>query len=161
MRVLLFLLVMPVWAQQVRLPFVGPPPAARQAPTQRFPRGLGFWSGGYWGGSWNSAPAQVPTPAPAPPAPVLVSSSLYQADRAQPVMREYGSLPAPTTASSPAAVVAFTDGRVEPVLAYWLKGEEFVYIAVGDIVRRVPLTSVDLGRSEGLNRQSGVVFRLK
>src|SRR5689334_9436772 len=126
MRPLLFLLVLPLWGQvQARLPFRGPAPAARPAPLPRYRGGfgLGYWGGGYWG-----SPSVISMPAPAPPepkAPVLVSSSLYQPDRAQPVLREYGALPVAVAASSTAAVVAFRDGRVEPVLAYWVSGNEF------------------------------------
>ena len=74
-------------------------------------------------------------------------------------MREYGSLPAEPT-SSEVALVAFRDGRVEPVRAYWVVGEQFAYVTKEDAVRKVALNRVDLPRSERLNRQQGTLFRI-
>ena len=73
----------------------GPQPAARQS-TPVPHRGTGYW--GWARGYGVTAPSTVVTQsAPEAKAPILVSSPLYQADRAQPVMREYGSLlPEPT-----------------------------------------------------------------
>ncbi len=141
----------------------GPAPVAH-APQPHYRNyyrgGLGY---GYWGSSgyWNTAQRLEAAPPPEPKAPVLASSSLYQADRANPVMREYGSLPAATVAPATVALVAFRDGRVEPVQAYWLEGDQFAFVTKADAVRKVPLTTVDAGRSESLNRQQGVEFKLR
>ncbi len=127
--------------------------------------GAGYWGAGYWGGT--SPTVLVPPTAPEPKPPVLNSSSLYQADRAQPVMREYGALPEPTAVSpapasalTPLAVLAFRDGRVEPVRAYWAEGEQLAYVTAQDVVRKVAKAAVDVPRSTSLSRQQGVEFRL-
>ena len=81
-------------------------------------------------------------------------------------MREYADLPASISATvaaapaTPVALIALHDGRVEPVWAYWREGDRLAYVALGDQVRSVPLTSVDLERSQKLNRQQGVEIHL-
>ena len=136
----------------------GPEPVRPRATHQRnLSRGWGAWGGGWWA----APPVIVSAPAPEPERPVLASSSLYQAEKARPVMREYGALPTPAAASLTAkALVAFEDGRVEPVLAYWREGELVGYVTMADEVRRVTMTTVDVARSEKLNRQQGVRFDL-
>ena len=90
----------------------GPQPAARHS-TPVPHRGNGYW--GWACGYGVTAPSPVVLQsAPEVKAPILVSSPLYQADRAQPVMREYGSV-LPELTSIDVALVAFRDGRVEPV----------------------------------------------
>ena len=135
----------------------GPGPAARHSTPVPY-RGTG-WGTGYWGWGRGDGVITVLQSAPEVKAPILASSPLYQADRAQSVMREYGSLPAETAASE-VALVAFRDGRVEPVRAYWVVGEQFAYVTKDDAVRKVPLNRVDVARSERLNRQQGAVFRI-
>ena len=135
----------------------GPEPAARHSTPVPY-RGTG-WGTGYWGWGRGDGVITVLQSAPEVKAPILASSPLYQADRAQPVMREYGSLPAEPTASE-VALVAFRDGRVEPVRAYWVVGEQFAYVTRDDAVRKVPLNRVDVARSERLNRQQGTLFRI-
>jgi len=73
-------------------------------------------------------------------------------------MREYGALSTPATER--VTLVAFRDGRVEPVWAYWREGEQFAYVAVGDAIRKVPLTTLDLERSKSLNLQQGIHFAI-
>lgn len=118
---------------------------------------LGYWGIGY--GGYDLTPPQTPTPAREPAAPILSSSSLYQPDRAQPVMREYGTLPA-VAPLRPIALVAFRDGHVEPVQAYWIEGDELAFLTMTDVVRRAPKSTVDAVRSESLSRQQGVKFSL-
>lgn len=129
----------------------GPQPAARHS-TPVLRGGTGYWG---WGHGYGVT--TVVQSMPEVKAPILVSSPLYQADRAQPVMREYGSN---EPASSEVALVAFRDGRVEPVQAYWLVGGQLAYVTTDDAVRKVALKSVDLPRSERLNRQQGAQFRI-
>ena len=74
-------------------------------------------------------------------------------------MREYGDPPSPNLIVA-TAVVAFTDGRVEPVTAYWLEGELFAYVNNRDVVTRVGRQTVDVLRSQKLNRSQGVVFKI-
>ena len=70
----------------------GPQPVARHS-TPVPHRGTGYWN---WGRAYGATTVLMQS-APEAKAPILVSSPLYQADRAQPVMREYGSLlPEPT-----------------------------------------------------------------
>ncbi len=139
------------------------------APTLGHPRHfarlpLRYWGIGYGGydltppltSVTHSPPAQ---PLAQPPAPILASSSLYQPDRAQPVMREYGT-PAEPTHGRPVALVAFRDGRVEPVQAYWREGDDLAFLTMADLVRRAPSNTVDIARSENLSRQQGVQFSL-
>ncbi len=151
-------------------------PAARSEPShvrvaRPWGRGqTGYWGAGYWGaGYWDGSPQTVlvPQTAPEPKSPVLNSSSLYQADRAQPVMREYGALPEPAavspmpaTAAAPLAVLAFRDGRVEAVRAYWAEGDQLAYVTAQDVVRKVAKAAIDVPRSTSLSRQQGVEFRL-
>jgi hypothetical protein len=103
-------------------------------------------------------PVTIP-PAEAPCDVLVVSSSLYQPDQAQPVMREYGQLPATIR---PMAVVGLRDGRVLPVSGYWVEDGELVYVSARkDRVRRVAMAAVDVPRSERLNRQRGMAFRIQ
>ncbi|MBY0505753.1 MAG: hypothetical protein K2X03_17695 [Bryobacteraceae bacterium] len=120
----------------------------------------GYWGGGFWGFPPRVEIVQPPPP-PEPKTPVLVSSPLYQADKAKPEMREYGggTLPPSQTVAGQVAIIAFQDGRVEPVWAYWAEGDQLAYVVVGDQVRKAPLKSVDASRSEKLNQQRGIVFR--
>ena len=158
------LLGIPVFGQLrlgVGMPGIrGPQPVARASPTaQRHWNGYGYWQWGRAG--WDATPpvviAQTP---PEAKAPILASSSLYQPDRAQPVMREYGGSPSPLAAPLATVdrivLVAFRDGRVEAVRAYWVANGQFAYVTQDDAVRKVALASVDLDRSERLNRQPGV-----
>ena len=85
-----------------------------QQPAARHSTPLPYWGTGYWGWGHGYGTTVVVQTEPEVQAPILASSPLYQADRAQPVMREYGSLPAETT-SIEVALVAFRDGHVEPV----------------------------------------------
>ena len=145
---------------QINLPS-GFPPTPRPAPQVNHPYrgGYGYWGGGYWGGGAWGAPRNEVRPAlppPEPKAPILASSSLYQADRANPVMREYGALPAP----SRVALVALTDGSVQAVWAYWLEGDQLAFVTVGDASHKVPISRLDRDRTEKLNRQQGVDFHL-
>jgi len=138
----------------------GPVPVARPQATRSVPHsrgGYGYWGGGFWGAVQQIEVRPAPEPAE-PKAPVLVNSNLYQPDRARPVMREYGALSTPATER--VTLVAFRDGRVEPVWAYWREGEQFAYVAVGDAIRKVPLTTLDLERSKSLNLQQGIHFAI-
>ena len=160
-----------VWqaAAQIHLPtgqttVRGPAPARPVARQQTFYRGgYGYWGSGY--ANWPQPRMEAPVAVPEPKAPILASSSLYQPDRAQPVMREYGDLPATTlTAPKPAgtmSLIAFRDGRIEAVQVYWTEGENLGYVTAGDGVRKAALKTVDVERSEKLNRQKGVEFRLQ
>jgi len=124
-----------------------------------------------WGGGYGvPSTVVIEKSAPAPPAPILVNSNLYQPDKAQPAMREYSALPPPASSVAPAstpatapapALIAFRDGRLEPVQAYWLDGANLAYVTLNDAVRKVLRSSVDEARSEALNRQQGVEFRLR
>ena len=87
----------------------GPQPAAHHSKPLPHRGGSGYWG---WGRGYGTT--VVVQPVPEVQAPILVSSPLYQADRAQPVMREYGSV-APEPTASEVALVAFRNGRVELV----------------------------------------------
>lgn len=159
--VLICSLALPVFGQ-----LRGPDPAARPATHVRSNYRAGFWGagGGYWNAPQTLHALDAPGPAEAKApilAPILASSSLYQADHAHPVMREYGALlPIVDPIMDEVALVAFRDGRIEPVRAYWLTGEQFAYVTKQDTVRKVAFSSVDTVRSERLNRQQGVEFRI-
>ena len=150
---------------QINLPS-GAPPATR--PAQRvnhlYRGGYGYWGGGYYGGGgyWGAPHIAVRPvlPPPEPQAPILASSSLYQADRANPVMREYGALPAANRAVNRVALVALTDGSAHAVWAYWLEGDQLAFVTVGDASHKVPISRLDRDRTEKLNRQQGVDFHL-
>jgi hypothetical protein len=79
----------------------------------------------------------------------------------QPVVREYGP-PAPqaTNYETPLYLVAFQDGTIRAVLAYWVDGATLHYVSMDHEQKQAPLASIDRLLSERLNRERNVTFRL-
>ena len=57
-------------------------------------------------------------------------------------------------------LIAFTNGNVEPCVAYWVEGRTLHYVTRDHAMREVPLESVDRNYSDRLNRERQVAFRL-
>lgn len=117
---------------------------------QPYPYDGGY--GGYGAGSppvviISNTPAGVPQPPPAP------------------VVREY---PPPSTTSAPQVskyeeplyLLAFHDGMIRAVLAYWVQGTTVHYVTMDHKEVQTPLTSLDRELSDRLNRERNVTFSL-
>jgi hypothetical protein len=60
----------------------------------------------------------------------------------------------------PLYLLAFNDGTIRAVLAYWAQGTTVHYVSMDHEQKQTPLGSVDRGLSERLNRERGVTFQL-
>lgn len=118
-----------------------------------YPPDYGYAS---YGGGYASAAQPVmvyqnlaypPAPPPPPPAPVV---------------REYTGPPTPQAQSNepPLYLLAFQDGVIRAVLAYWVDGATLHYVSMEHEQKQVPLSSVDRMLSERLNRERNVTFQL-
>src|ERR1035438_4095299 len=137
---------------------------------QRFPRiypfygGLGYYGGtGYYGGYydpyWYSSPDAYPYsgynsdygyPTDQAP-PVIVNQDFQTGPAPAPMMREYTG-PGPTAPPEPPAavqrkyeeplyLVAFNDGVIRAVLAYWVDGASLHYVTLEHAQKQVTLAS--------------------
>jgi hypothetical protein len=80
---------------------------------------------------------------------------------AAPVLREYVSPPSPQGSyEQPLYLMAFQDGSIRAVLAYWVEGTGVHYITMDHEQKQATLASVDRALSERLNRERNVPFRL-
>ena len=52
------------------------------------------------------------------------------------------------------------DGTIRAVLAYWVDGATVHYVTMDHEQKQTPLSSLDHGLSERLNRERNVTFRL-
>jgi hypothetical protein len=57
-------------------------------------------------------------------------------------------------------LLAMKDGTIRAVLAYWLEGATVHYVTMDHEQKQTPLSSLDHGLSERLNRERNVTFRL-
>jgi len=91
-------------------------------------------------------PAAPPEPPPAPP----------------PVVREAPPATAPQAGKyeEQLYLVAFRDGTIRPVVAYWVEGMTLHYVTMDHEQKQVPLSTTDRDLSERLNRERNVGFRL-
>lgn len=115
-----------------------------------YPPDYGYAS---YGGDYGSgAPSVIINQGYAPPPP------------AAPVIREYTApAPPPSQAQSnepPLYLLAFQDGVIRAVLAYWVDGATLHYVSMEHEQKQVPLSSVDRMLSERLNRERNVTFQL-
>jgi len=114
----------------------------------------------YGGGYGSSSPSVViisNTPYGYPAAPPVEPPPL------PPVVRE--NPPAPPASQSgkyeeQLYLVAFRDGTIRAVLAYWVDGMTLHYVTMDHEQKQTPLSSADRGLSERLNRERNVPFRL-
>lgn len=92
---------------------------------------------------YGYAPEPLTAPAfPEPPAPVV---------RQPPAEQKY---------ETPLFLIAFKDGTIRAVLAYWVDGTTLHYVTMDHEQKQVPLSSVDHDLSERFNRERNVTFRL-
>jgi hypothetical protein len=57
-------------------------------------------------------------------------------------------------------LLAMNDGTIRAVLAYWVDGATVHYVTMDHEQKQTPLSSLDHGLSERLNRERNVTFRL-
>ena len=150
---------------------------------QRFPRiypvfygGLGYYGGYYGGFGYDDPYAYSPYASPysgnssdygyAPAtAPAVIVNQEFQTGPAPAAMlREY-TAPAPSATvqrkyDEPLYLVAFNDGVIRAVLAYWLEGAALHYVTMEHAQKQVPLASIDRALSERLNGERNVTFQL-
>jgi len=96
---------------------------------------------------YPAAPAVEYEPAP----PVIVQPPQPPAASALPQSGKY---------DEQLYLVAFRDGVIRPAVAYWVEGTTLHYVTMDHEQKQTPLTSVDRGLSERLNRERNVPFRL-
>jgi hypothetical protein len=91
--------------------------------------------------------AQPPefAPPPEPPAPAV---------------REYRPTAQEQKYETPLFLIAFKDGAIRAVLAYWVDGATLHYVSMDHEQKQAPLSSVDRDLSERFNRERNVTFRL-
>ncbi|HMD50433.1 MAG TPA: hypothetical protein VKG79_15085 [Bryobacteraceae bacterium] len=105
----------------------------------------GYPSGG--GYASDSQPVIVNVaPSPAPP---------------QPVVREYNAPTTQAKSNEPTLyLLAFQDGVIRAVLAYWVDGSTLHYVSMDHVQKQALLSTVDRTLSERLNRERNVTFQL-
>jgi len=95
--------------------------------------------------SGNYPPAPAPAYAPPP----------------EPVLRQY---PPPAAQEqkyeTPLFLLAFKDGSIKAVLAYWVDGAALHYVSMDHEQKQTPLSSIDRDLSERFNRERNVTFGL-
>lgn len=143
---------------------------------QRFPRVYPFFYGGYgyYDPYWYSSPdaysysdnnADYGYPAQSAP-PFIVNQEFETGPPPAPVIREYiapgppVSAPAQRKYDTPLYLVAFHDGEIRAVLAYWVDGASLHYVTMEHAQKQIALASVDRALSERLNGERNVTFQL-
>jgi hypothetical protein len=76
-----------------------------------------------------------------------------------PSVREYPP-PQAQEYETPLFLLAFKDGTIRAVLAYWVDGPTLRYVSMDHEQKQTPLTSIDRDLSERLNRERNVIFSL-
>jgi hypothetical protein len=105
------------------------------------------YDGSYGSNSpWYPPPQYYTAPTPPPPAPVI---------------KEYNGPPSQAQSNEPPLyLLAFSDGVIRAVLAYWVDGTTLHYVSMEHEQKQVPLSTVDRTLSERLNRERNVTFQL-
>ncbi|HTW65103.1 MAG TPA: hypothetical protein VME17_10830 [Bryobacteraceae bacterium] len=113
----------------------------------------GYGGSGY--GYGGPSVMVISNSAPQPPQPVVIEApptGSAQAPQAQaPQAQKY---------EEPLYLLAMRDGVIRAVLAYWVNGAEVHYVTMDHVQKETPLTSIDRGLSERLNRERNVTFSL-
>ena len=98
---------------------------------------------------------------------MIISNSPYPAaPLAEPAppperaVREYPPAAQSQKYETPLFLVAFKDGTIRAVLAYWVDGATLRYVSMEHEQKQSPLSSVDRELSERLNRERNVTFSL-
>jgi hypothetical protein len=127
-----------------------------------YPSSYGYpYSYPYGGGGYGSSTPSVviisntPYGYPAAPPPEV-------APPPPPVVRENPPAPAPQSGKyeEQLYLVAFHDGTIRAVVAYWVEGTTLHYVTMDHEQKQTPLSSTDRDLSERLNRERNVPFRL-
>jgi hypothetical protein len=148
---------------------------------QRFPRVYPyFWSPysyggyGYYDPYWYSSPdaysdsgygSDYGYSAPQAP-PVMVNQDFQTQPAPPPMVREYTAPGPPAPAAvqrkydTPLYLLAFHDGEIRAVLAYWVDGASLHYVTMEHAQKQAALASVDRALSERLNGERNVTFQL-
>ena len=92
-------------------------------------------------GAWAAAPPQV-VEQPPPPQPRVVTP------------------PQSRQNEQPLYLLAFHDGIIRAVLAYWVDGTTVHYVTMDHEQKQTPLSSLDRSLSERLNQERAVTFSL-
>ncbi len=99
--------------------------------------------------------------------PVIVNQDFQTGPPPAPMMREYTppAPPAPPVNTQrkydePLYLIAFNDGVIRAVLAYWVDGASLHYVTMEHAQKQVALASIDRGLSERLNGERSVTFQL-
>lgn len=89
-----------------------------------------------------------------PPPPVIVQSP--------PASAAWNSAPTAQAKKyeEPLFLLAMNDGTIRAVLAYWVDGKTVHYVTMDHEQKQTPLSSLDHGLSERLNRERNVAFSL-
>ena len=96
---------------------------------------------------------------PAAQPPQAVVNQGYRPESAPPVVREYVR-PEEGKYEQPLYLLAFKDGSIRAVLAYWVQGTALYYVTMDHEQKQSPLASIDRELSDRLNRERNVDFRL-
>ena len=125
-----------------------------------YPPNYGYASSGYPYAAYSSgAPAVIINqnsggyPAPPPP------EEAYAPPPPEPSVRAFPT-PAPQKYETPLYLVAFRDGVIRAVLAYWVDGANLHYVSMDHEQKQAPLNTVDRDLSTRLNRERNVTFAL-
>jgi hypothetical protein len=103
------------------------------------------------------------------PSVAIVSNSPYSYPAApppayapppEPAVRQYPPAAQEQKYETPLFLLAFKDGNIKAVLAYWVDGATLHYVSMDHEQKQGPLTSVDRDLSERFNRERNVTFRL-
>ena len=103
----------------------------------------------------------------APQAPPVILNQDFQPQPGPPPMvREYTAPGPPAPAAlqrkyeTPLYLLAFHDGEIRAVLAYWVDGASLHYVTMEHSQKQATLASVDRALSERLNGERNVTFQL-
>ena len=102
-------------------------------------------SGGY---PYGPPAGQAYAPPPPPPAPAIRE---YTGPATQAQAQQY---------QAPLYLIAFSDGMIRAVLAYWVDGATLHYVSMDHEQKQAPLSTVDRALSDRLNRERNVTFEL-
>ena len=112
-------------------------------------------SGGYGSyGAPNPTPQVLVISNQTPPQPVIVQSP------PAPAVWNAGPTGQSRKYEDTLFLLAMNDGTIRAVLAYWVEGATVHYVTMDHEQKQAPLSSLDHGLSERLNRERNVTFRL-
>jgi len=125
-----------------------------------------FYDYPYYDSSYLSYPSYpyADTYSSGAPAVIINQNSGYPAappPPPAPVVREYTGPPSQAQQNeTPLYLLAFQDGIIRAVLAYWIDGTTLHFVSLEHEEKTAPLASVDKSLSERLNRERNVTFQL-